>query len=250
MKTGYSFKTTYFYLKEKTMLIEDLRQNVAEIRKDIIQKRYSRYSIFASADKAKARMERIWDDSRTFEDNAMAIYDEFYKRNKDLRWRIANQAEKMFIRGRRMKPRVRHEMMRSIYQSCDQANKRCCGRNIELFISFFLEKAGIKNTVGQDRHDLVLYPRTRSYITSVKHTVREKSNDNEYPVKVVWGYPNNPYGGFTRQGFENWTKNPNHIRIVVDPEGRAGAQNYANILGIHTDILSLDEGIEAIKRLV
>lgn len=232
-----------------TITIAELRDNVAQIRRDIIDKRYSRYSIFASKRKARARMERIWDDSKTFEQNAMAIYHEFNKRNEDLRFRIAETAERKFIRGKRLKPRTRHKMLRSIYQSCDQAGKRCCGYNIELFLSFLLEKAGIRNRVGEDRHDIVVSSNTKSYVASVKHTVREKSNDNEYPIKFVWGYPNNSYGGFTRQGFENWTEEANHIRVVVHPVGRAGAQNYARILGINTQILSLDEGIEAIKRL-
>lgn len=231
------------------MTITELRHNVGQIRRNIIEKRYSRYSIFASGEKAKARMARIWDDSKTFEENALAIYNEFNKRYDDLRFRIADAAERKYIRGKRLKPRIRHKMLRSIYQSCDQAGKRCCGYNIELFISFLLEMAGIKNRVGEDRHDIVISSDSQAYIASVKHTVREKSNDNEHPIKFVWGYPNNSYGGFTRQGFENWTENDEHIRVVVHPVGRAGAQKYATMLGIDTQILSLDQGIAAIKRL-
>lgn len=190
-------------------------------------------------------MEKMYDKKLSYEENAMQFYKYFHTTFEALRYKIIAKCKKLLLKG--FTGRNRLEAERTIYQSTDQAGRSVCGSTIEMFLCFFFKKAGITTEMGIDGRDLCVYrdDGTKLYVNA-KHTVREKTNDNDCPIKVCWGYPNNSCAGFSRQGLIEWAT-PDSILIIVHPEGRNDAQNVANQMDLNVKFLSLDSGIKKLK---
>lgn len=224
-----------------------LRDSIRTIRNEIISAPKSKFKIHRGKDAAFARLDRMYDETLSYEENALNSYTYFHSTFESLRYKVIEVAKRKLLKG--LTGRKKLEAERAIYQSTDQSGRNRCGSTVERFIYYFFTKAGIEVEMGTDGRDLCVFTENAKYHVNAKHTVREKINDCDCPIMVCWGYdPNNKCAGFGEQGLVAWSA-PDKITIIVHPQGRKDAQAEADKKGLDVKFLSLDAGIRQIKKI-
>lgn len=223
---------------------QKIREKIAETKREIVNAPKSRFKIYQNKLTSMKRMETMYDSDLSYEDNAMAFYQYFATTFESLRYKVIEKCKKSLLKG--LSGRKKLEVERMIYQSTDQSGRTICGSTVERFLCFFFQKAGLKVDMGIDGWDLTIHTQNGKWNVNAKHTVREKTNDNDCPIRICWGFPNNNCAGFSPHGLKQWSEQEG-IMIIVHPKGRMDAQTMANSMGLDVKYYSLDAGIKKIK---